>query len=55
MPILESFGEGVMDVLAADIPGTSVNVAYGLGVGAVILGGIYLLRGAFRGALGGGR
>jgi hypothetical protein len=53
--LLESFGEGVGAVLSADIPGTSVNVAFGLGVGAAILGGIYLARQAFKGALSGGR
>lgn len=55
MAILESFGEGVADVLGAEIPGTSLNVAYGLGVGAVILGGIYLARKAFQGAVGSSR
>jgi hypothetical protein len=52
MTALESFGEGISAVLSADIPGTSVNVAFGLGVGAAILGIAYLARAAFRGALG---
>lgn len=48
MTVLGSVGEGIGDALLTEIPGTSINVAYGLGVGLVILGGIALARTAFK-------
>lgn len=50
--VLDSFGIGVERTIHTQIPGTGLNVLGGLGVAAVILGGIFLIRKGIDWALG---